>query len=253
MKAKIIISLCLMFLISTFGCQKNVNQDPASFPQDSKLVCLFFDDAYANQYEETLHILLEYDFKATFGVITNHIGKGHDLWEYMNERKLRVLADHGMDIGGHTKTHPDLTTLTDEQMRDEIIGSKQALENMGFEVRTMLYPYFTWNDKVIEYTKEAGYTCGRAGWTERNVYDINTDDPEERYHVTAWQISDQDMDTFKIIVGRADYNSVVCLVYHFIADTGPEGTATPVANFQEQMAYLYNTGYTVVLLPDLFK
>jgi len=48
-----------------------------SFPEDSKLVCLFFDDGYVNQYEVVLPILLKHDFEASFGVITGYIGTGH--------------------------------------------------------------------------------------------------------------------------------------------------------------------------------
>ena len=83
MKVKIIISLFLILLVSACGCQKTVIPKPApiAIPDDAKLVCIFFDDAFTNQYEVALPILLEYDFKATFGVITDYVGTGHDLWE----------------------------------------------------------------------------------------------------------------------------------------------------------------------------
>ena len=244
-----------MLLVLATGCQQVVitKPPPVPIPPDSKLVCIFFDDAFQNQYEVALPVLLEYDFKATFGVITDHVDTGYDLWEYMDIKELKELANYGMDIACHTKTHPDLTTISDEQLYDEIIESKKDLENMGFEVSTMVYPYYEWNNKVISYTIEAGFIWGRAGWTEGYVYDITTNDVMEKYHVTAWQISNQDIDTFKIIVGRANGNSIVCLVYHFITNDGPEETSTPLANFLEQMAYLHDEGYTVIPLSDLFK
>jgi peptidoglycan/xylan/chitin deacetylase (PgdA/CDA1 family) len=255
MKVKIIISLFLILLVSACGCQKTVIPKPApiAIPDDAKLVCIFFDDAFTNQYEVALPILLEYDFKATFGVITDYVGTGHDLWEYMDTDKLEDLARYGMDIGCHTKTHPDLTTISDEQLREEIIESKKDLENMGFEVSTMVYPYYEWNDKVIDYVIEANFTCARAGWTQKGFYDPNDSGPRARYHVTAWQIHGQDMDRFKYIVGKAGRYAVVCLVYHFISDEGPETTSTPLASFQEQMAYLKSAGYFVIPLPDIFR
>jgi peptidoglycan/xylan/chitin deacetylase (PgdA/CDA1 family) len=66
------------------GCQKTVVPKPAAIPipPDARLVCLFFDDAYTNQYEVALPILLEYNYKATFGVITDYIVTGRDLIEY---------------------------------------------------------------------------------------------------------------------------------------------------------------------------
>ena len=255
MKTKIFVTLCLLFVVLVVGCQKTVilKPPPVAIPPDAKLVCLFFDDAFVNQYEVALPILLEYEFKATFGVITDYIGTGHDLWEYMDTGELEDLARHGMDIACHTKTHHDLATLSDEQLREEIIEAKEDLENMGFEVSTMVYPFYSWNDKVIDYVVAANFTCARAGWTQEGVFNPGNSDPRARYHVTAWQISKQDMDRFKYIVGKAGRDAVVCLVYHFIDDTGPETTSTPIANFQGQMAYLKNAGYTVIPLPDLFR
>lgn len=255
MRAKISIILVLILLALLGGCQKSVIPKPAPIPipTDAKVVCLFFDDAYTNQYEAALPVLLEYNYKATFGVITDYIGKGRDIMEYMDAGELEELAKNGMDIASHTKTHPHLWTLSDQQLREELVESKKDLENMGFQVSTMIYPFYEWDDRIIEYTLEAGYTCARSGWTQERVYDRTTNDTSARYHAAAWQISNQDMNSFKQIVNQATSNTVVCLVYHFISDTGPEATSTPVANFEAQMSYLKEAGYTVVPLPDLFR
>ena len=220
---------------------------------DSKIVCIFFDDAYLNQYEAALPILLENNFRATFGIITDHVGGGYDLMEYMSAGQMEELAAYGMDIASHTKTHAHLRTLTDEQLREELFDSKQTLEDMGFTVSTMVYPYYEWDDRVVEYTINAGYLCARGGWNQDRVYDRTTTNAKARYSVSAWQISNQNLDAFKVIVDQASSTNVVSLVYHFISDTGPEDTSTTIANFKAQMAYLKSAGYTVVCLPDLFK
>jgi peptidoglycan/xylan/chitin deacetylase (PgdA/CDA1 family) len=256
MKKKVAISLCFLFMFPITGCQETVvpGPAPAPIPPDAKIVCLFFDDAYLNQYEVAFPVLSEHNFKATFGVITGSIGKGHDLWEYMGKEELKELAKHGMDIACHTETHPNLTdNLTDERLHQEIIESKRHLEEMGFEVSTFVYPYYAWDDRVIEYVKEAGYTCARAGWSKEKAYDLNTADPAARYHVHSWAITSQDLETFKRYVAKASRHSVVCLTYHFISDAGPEKTSTPVANFHAQMVYLKEAGYTVVAFPNLFR
>jgi len=255
MKAKIFVTLCLLFIVLVAGCQKTVipKPPPVAIPPNTKLVCLFFDDAFKNQYEAALPVLLEYNYKATFGVITDYIGTGRDLMEYMGAGELEDLAKYGMDIASHTKTHAELTKLSDEQLREEIIESKKDLEGMGFEVSTLVYPYYEWDERAIKYAITANYTCARCGWTKDSVYMPTTNDTKARYHVTAWQISNQDMNSFKLIVDKAGPNSVVCLTYHLISDEGPETTSTPIANFKEQMAYLKNAGYTVIPLPDLFR
>jgi peptidoglycan/xylan/chitin deacetylase (PgdA/CDA1 family) len=159
-----------------------------------------------------------------------------------------------MDIASHTKSHINLTNnLSDRQLRTEIIDSRKQLENMGFTVRTFLYPFYEWDDRAIDSVIEAGYTCARGGWSSERAYDLNVGDPRARYHVPAWQISNQDIESFKSIVATASRNTVVSLTYHLISSTGPDVTSTTEADFISQMSYLKKTGFTVVLLPDLFS
>jgi peptidoglycan/xylan/chitin deacetylase (PgdA/CDA1 family) len=217
-------------------------------------VALYFDDAFVNQYDVALPVLLKYGFRATFGVITGSIGTGHDLMEYMDKEELETLSRYGMEIACHTRTHLNLTGgLTDEQLRNEIAGAKAELEEMGFSIKTLAYPYYEYDDRVIECVREAGYVCARAGWSMEGAYDLNTTDPIARYHIAAWQITNQDIEGFKLILDRASRTSVVCLVYHFISDTGPVETSTSVADFKEQIAYLYDNGCAIVLLSELIE
>jgi hypothetical protein len=227
---------------------------PPGIPPDAKLVCLFFDDGYRNQYNVALPVLLQHGFKATFGIITDYIGTGSDIWEYIDVKEIRKLAKYGMDIGSHTKTHPHLThDLSDRQLTEEIIGSKVHLEKSGFHVRTFVYPYCEWDERIIGYVKQAGYTCARGCRWNADFYNLDTSDTDARFHVASRSIVQHNFDQFKSVVDKAGNRNVVCLTYHFISDIGPESTSTPVSNFVEQMRYLKENGFTVVLLPDLIE
>lgn len=253
-KAKFVAILPLLVVLLMVGCQKQQSLPPPTIAPDAKLVCLFFDDGWQNQYDVALPILLEYDFKATFSVISDKIGTGQGFWKYMAAKELKKLAKYGMDIASHTRTHPRLTAnLTDKQLREEIIDSKKHLEKLGFRIRTFAYPYYEWDDVVINYVREAGYVCARGGWPEEKAYDLTSTDPEARYHVPSYPITNQNPEVFKSIVGQASRYSVVSLTYHFISDTGPAETSTPVQNFRDQMRYLKEAGFIVVLLPDLIE
>jgi peptidoglycan/xylan/chitin deacetylase (PgdA/CDA1 family) len=255
MKFKIIIILCLSFVLTMVGCQHPVIPKPAAIPipPDAKVVCIFFDDGFLNQYEVALPVLLEYDFKATFGIITDYIGKGRDLMEYMDTGQIEELARLGMDIASHTKTHPDLVTVSDEQLYDEIHNSKTDLQNLGFDVTTLVYPFYEWNEQVIDAAIAANYTCARAGWTEDRIFYLADTHSKARYHAVGWQISNETLDHFKLILNNNQPNAALCLVYHFITDDGPADTSTPVENFKEQMAYLKSAGFTVVPFCDIFR
>jgi peptidoglycan/xylan/chitin deacetylase (PgdA/CDA1 family) len=245
MKKAIIIIGCLFSFVALAGCG-------ATGIDDAKAtVCLFFDDAWANQYEEALPVLLEHDFKATFGVITGQIGTGENFWRYMDEEELQELAGYGMEIACHTETHPHLTDgLTDAQLVDEVAKSKLYLEQLGFAVSTFIYPYYEWNDRVLQYVRDAGYSFARGGWPEEGAFRLPLADDGAIYHLPSRQITGQDMDTFKSYLEELDGDEIICLVYHFIADDGPETTSTPVANFHEQMDYLEEAGFNVVLISD---
>ena len=261
MKKILAVCLCLLSLLSASGCQRVASSGqaaaplpPVTIPPGARLVSIFFDDAFLNQYEVALPLLRQYDFRATFGVITGSIGTGRDLWEYMDKKHLKELAGCGMDIASHTRTHANLTAnLTDKRLRQEINDSKKELEKMGFKVSTMVYPYYEWDDRVIAGVREAGYTCARAGWSHEKAYDLTTADPISRYHVFSWQITNQNMDTFRLYLKEAGPETLVGLNYHFISDTGPAATSTPLASFRAQMAYLKEAGFTVVPLPQLFS
>lgn len=54
-----------------------------------------------------------------------------------------------LEIGWHTWSHPDLTTLSKEEIMKEITSP--------FPMKSFAYPYGRYNDLVIECVKEAGY------------------------------------------------------------------------------------------------
>lgn len=55
--------------------------------------------------------------------------------------QIRALSRAGMDVESHTRRHRVLQTLDDEQLRDELLGSRQDLEQqLGRPVRALAYP-----------------------------------------------------------------------------------------------------------------
>src|SRR5690554_865494 len=55
--------------------------------------------------------------------------------------ELLEMQDNGIEIGGHTVTHPSLGRVTESQAREEIFGCRDALnERLGDRYRTFCYP-----------------------------------------------------------------------------------------------------------------
>ena len=59
----------------------------------------------------------------------------------MTPAQIKSLTDAGMEVGGHTISHPILSTLTQQQARMEISGGKERLEKItGKAVELFAYP-----------------------------------------------------------------------------------------------------------------
>jgi peptidoglycan/xylan/chitin deacetylase (PgdA/CDA1 family) len=132
--------------------------DKKGFPGNT--VVLTFDDGFQNFYTTAFPVLEQYGFKATVFLVTDYCGKKNN-WpgnppslashELMSWAEVRELRSNGIEFGAHTRTHPDLTRLTDVQARREIVESKDAIENaIGCPVRTFAYPYGKFNRPVRE-------------------------------------------------------------------------------------------------------
>src|SRR5699024_12052959 len=66
--------------------------------------------------------------------------------------------DRGHEIGNHSSTHPDLTTLSKEQITEEISTTDERITELTGEKPTLFrLPYGAYNDLVIETLRELDY------------------------------------------------------------------------------------------------
>ncbi len=78
---------------------------------------------------------------------------------------VREMAARGVDFGPHTRTHPILSRVCDdERLRDEIDGSRRRIEEeTGKPAVHFCYPngrYEDIGDKVLERVRESGFQTG---------------------------------------------------------------------------------------------
>lgn len=116
-----------------------------------KTVVLTFDDGFKNFYSEAYPVLGEHNFKATVFLVTGFCGDHND-WEgnpkglprseILDWKQIREMDADGIEFGSHTRTHPDLTRLSAEQMKGEILDSKAEIsDQLGRDASTFAYPY----------------------------------------------------------------------------------------------------------------
>ncbi len=145
-----------------------------------KPVVLTLDDGWENQYTYAFPLLKKYSMPATFFIFTNAIGRKHFLtWEQVGE-----LVSSGMEIGGHTQSHPYLIKISDpKKLVAEIAGGKKIIEShIGRGITIFAYPFGQYDDAAVAAVKGAGYKAART--TRRGMIQ-NRDDP---YTLRAIQV-----------------------------------------------------------------
>jgi peptidoglycan/xylan/chitin deacetylase (PgdA/CDA1 family) len=114
-----------------------------------KPVSLTFDDGPSAWTGDVLELLREYEARATFFVIGARVRERPGL--------LRRIVDEGHEVGSHTLTHPRLTEIEDHEVRSEILGGADAVEEvLGERPRLFRAPGFHADERVLAIVEELG-------------------------------------------------------------------------------------------------
>ena len=128
-------------------------------PIPRKPILITFDDAYADTAEHALPILLRYGFSAAVFVVTERLGatntwdeaKGSGTHRLMTAEQIRYWAGQGIEFGAHSRTHEDLTKLSESEQSAEVLGSKNDLcALLDSPVVSFAYPYGEFNDAICD-------------------------------------------------------------------------------------------------------
>lgn len=124
---------------STGGQTVNVWVDNLRWVRARAAISLTFDDGRVSQHDYAMRVLDGYGWAGTLYLATNCVGDatftpagGGADWNGVTLPQLRTLHAHGWDIGAHTQSHPDLSTLTDVQQEAELLGAWTYLRDNGF-------------------------------------------------------------------------------------------------------------------------
>jgi len=84
----------------------------------------------------------------------------------LSEPEMVELAEQG-EIGAHTRTHPDLTTLARADQRADIDENARRLRDVtGQPVVTFAYPYGRFDEASSEVVAELGFDLAFDAWGE---------------------------------------------------------------------------------------
>ena len=154
----LIFTICLICCFSIFNYTQTasanfVNGETKKVPiyevsrQDNK-ISISFDCAYGADYtDKILEILDNYNVKCTFFVV--------EFWVKKFPDKVAKIIECGHEIGTHSSTHPYMSKLTKDGIKNQLTSSISAIETITNQKVTLFRPpYGDYNNAVIETANE---------------------------------------------------------------------------------------------------
>lgn len=129
---------------------------------DEDVIALTFDDGLSTLQTEAMPLLKRLDVQPTLFLTTGRVGLDNrwpgqsDLavaLPMMDWDGVEALYRAGWDVEGHTLTHPDLRTVSDDQLEEELALPKEHIkEHLGTAVTAFAYPYGYLDARVVSAT-----------------------------------------------------------------------------------------------------
>jgi peptidoglycan/xylan/chitin deacetylase (PgdA/CDA1 family) len=156
-------------VISLDECQERI----ASGRNERPSVAITFDDGYAENLEFAIPWLMERSIPLTYFVTLGNILSGepfpHDVaagqpLAVNTAESIRGMANCGVTIGAHTRTHPNLAEINDPNtLFDEIVTATRELgELIGQPIEHFAFPFGTEqavSRRAAELARKAGIRC----------------------------------------------------------------------------------------------
>lgn len=132
-------------VIDVFNAKHDTPIYSVEIPQ--KKVSITFDCAWGGEdIPQLIDILNKYNIKATFFIVGS--------WMDKYPENVKALYKAGHEIANHSDNHLDMTGISEETIRNEIINADQKIEKLtGSKNNLFRAPYGAYNDKLLRTAK----------------------------------------------------------------------------------------------------
>lgn len=128
-----------------------------------KELAITFDDGRKSVMEQAARILTEYQIPWTFFIVTTwtDLAQEGSAPQFACWTDIERLMRAGVEIGSHTRTHPDFGKIPTAQMFDELSGSRYEMnKRLGVAPVSFAIPLgqsMNWSPYAGAIAREAGY------------------------------------------------------------------------------------------------
>lgn len=133
---------------------------------NDKYIYMTFDLGYEAGYTNAiLDILKENNVKAAFFITAHYVNTSSDI--------VQRMIDEGHIVGNHTVNHKSMPSLSEEQIKSELMNLHTAIhEKFGYEMTYMRPPKGEYSEKSLDTTTKLGYvpvmwSFAYADWDEK--------------------------------------------------------------------------------------
>lgn len=124
-----------------------------------RAVLLTFDDGYYDFVSHVLPILKEFNLPSIVFVHADRSSErlGNDL-PLLSWEDICYIKKYRVEIGNHSYSHPDLKTLSSEELRSEISKSKEVfLKEISKHPKFFAFPGGRYNQNVVDSLRDNNY------------------------------------------------------------------------------------------------
>ena len=241
--ACIVLVVTVFLILSIFSSMMVSKGSAAVITPNHGVISIAFDDGTQSVYDNAFPLMQSRGITGTFYIITDKIRDFSLDSSYMNIAEIQALQANGNEIGSHSKTHQDFTTLPTNQIIDECRISKQVLQYYGLSANNFAYPYGVGITNTINSIVSQYYRSARVAYVSPGSNPIPTNQfqligyPGETGDTTA-------LTRLKNFVNTI-YSSNVWAVIYF-HNVVPNAVSTPytisTSDFSQFLDYVISKG-----------
>ena len=228
-----------------------------------KNICLTFDDGVKSHFEFVRPLLKSNGIKGTFFICVPSSSGKHPLSigeKILTVEELKLMQEDGFELGNHTRSHKNLTKLSEEQVKDEIIDANNFFENSGLKRPvSFCYPGYHASEEICEILKKLNFSHARTGYIyddHPSQHSKDIERPDTSYHPFSTEnpllikstgiVSDfYGFEDFKRDVEQAPEDSYCIFTFHGFKDK------KRADDFTKIISYIKENNFSTFTLSEL--